>query len=106
MPSRSNLSLARQRDRTQALQNHSENDPVHARRRAQVARIQEEIGMFSLTIVFGSGAPAVWTMLYKSEESARKTFDAIERATNGDIDTISVGDDFSQIACFQATNIQ
>ncbi len=61
--------------------------------------------MFSLTIVFGSGAPAVWTMLYKSEESARRTFDTIQAAINND-DAASISDDFSQIACLQATSIQ
>ncbi len=59
--------------------------------------------MFSLTIVFGPG-PMVWTLMYKTEESAREIKQTLRSNTNDDHAMITyIADDFGQ-ECELVTN--
>jgi len=80
--------------------------------------------MFSLTIVFGTNAPVLWTLLYQTEERAKSAYEECVVATqpsyqagaSGAVDFspraalrhtcfVALKDDFSQVACIDAANI-
>lgn len=71
--------------------------------------------MFSLTIVFGSNTPVLWTLLFKTEERAKAAYDqclAIKNTSSASVSgavafsntqtskpSLQIEDDFSQMAC-------
>jgi hypothetical protein len=61
--------------------------------------------MHSLTIVFGTSTPVMWTLLFQEEGNAKVAFKAILDAKNIGHDRIELADDFSQKVAIETAAI-